>query len=218
LETVKVETVLTMLTITAGVAVASYGEVLFNVTGVMYMLGSILAESIRVVLVQVLLQKEGLKLNPVTSMLYIFPVSFIFLLPPWLAIEGPKFSDIFSAEWMNARSGIVFVTNAGAAFVLNCSTFLLIGHSSALTMNVAGVVKDLMLVYLSWALFGSPITSLNIVGYSTAILAAGYYNYTKLRDIHEVNKPVDTHKQQHGVETDGTSDALGRGERVFQRD
>ena len=40
---------------------------------------------------------------------------------------------------------LIFVTNAAAAFALNMSVFMLIGRTSALTMNVAGVIK----VYLS---------------------------------------------------------------------
>lgn len=36
---------------------------------------------------------------------------------------------------------IIFLTNASAAFALNMSVFMLIGRTSALTMNVAGVVK-----------------------------------------------------------------------------
>lgn len=35
----------------------------------------------------------------------------------------------------------IFLTNAGAAFALNMSVFMLIGRTSALTMNVAGVIK-----------------------------------------------------------------------------
>jgi len=36
---------------------------------------------------------------------------------------------------------IIFLSNAGAAFALNMSVFMLIGKTSALTMNVAGVIK-----------------------------------------------------------------------------
>ncbi len=37
---------------------------------------------------------------------------------------------------------------------LNMAVFLLIGRSSALTMNVAGVIKDWLLILLSVILFG----------------------------------------------------------------
>jgi hypothetical protein len=44
--------------------------------------------------------------------------------------------------------------SAAAAFALNCSVFLLVGKTSALTMNVAGVVKDWLLIFASVRLFG----------------------------------------------------------------
>jgi len=43
--------------------------------------------------------------------------------------------------------------SAAAAFALNCAVFLLIGKTSALTMNVAGVVKDWLLIFTSVALY-----------------------------------------------------------------
>ena len=48
---------------------------------------------------------------------------------------------------------LVFVSNAAAAFALNVSVFLLVGSTSALTMNVAGVLKDWLLIGLSVAIF-----------------------------------------------------------------
>jgi hypothetical protein len=51
------------------------------------------------------------------------------------------------------------------------AVFLLIGKTSALTMNIAGVVKDWMLIGLSVALFKSAVTSLNLFGYFIAFLA-----------------------------------------------
>ena len=47
----------------------------------------------------------------------------------------------------------IFLSNAAAAFGLNMSVFLLIGKTSALTMNIAGVIKDWMLIGLSVAIF-----------------------------------------------------------------
>lgn len=48
----------------------------------------------------------------------------------------------------------MLLCSAAAAFGLNIAVFMLIGKTSALTMNVAGVVKDVLLVYLSVAVYG----------------------------------------------------------------
>jgi len=184
----KTETIYIMALISFGVAVASYGELAFVLTGVLFQLGSIATESNRIVLVQILLQSKGVKLNPVTSMYYISPCCLLFLSIPWLAIEYPKLRDLpADSGWLDANGYAIFLTNATAAFTLNCAVFLLIGKSSALTMNIAGVVKDWLLIYLSWAIFAGPITALNLVGYSIAFSAVCYYNYSKLKGMNEEN-------------------------------
>ena len=45
------------------------------------------------------------------------------------------------------------------------AVFLLIGKTSALTMNIAGVIKDWMLIFFSYYIFLAPVTALNLVGY-----------------------------------------------------
>lgn len=64
---------LNMLLVSVGVVVSSYGEIHFNVIGTVYQVTGIFAEALRLVLTQVLLQKKGLTLNPVTSLYYIAP-------------------------------------------------------------------------------------------------------------------------------------------------
>ena len=75
------------------------------------------------------------------------------LLLPWAIFEAqPLFSD------PTVHIDIpIFVSNAAAAFGLNMSVFLLIGKTSALTMNVAGVIKDWMLIALSVLLFHAEV-------------------------------------------------------------
>ena len=45
------------------------------------------------------------------------------------------------------------------------AVFLLIGKTSALTMNIAGVIKDWMLIFFSYYVFGAPVTAVNLLGY-----------------------------------------------------
>ena len=50
------------------------------------------------------------------------------------------------------------VANAATAFCLNLAVFLLIGKTSALTMNIAGVIKDWLLIWMSMKMFTAPVT------------------------------------------------------------
>lgn len=65
-----------MVLVSVGVVVSSYGEIHFNVIGTVYQVTGIVAESLRLVLTQVLLQNKGLTLNPITSLYYIAPCRY----------------------------------------------------------------------------------------------------------------------------------------------
>lgn len=59
--------------------------------------------------------------------------------------------------------------------------FLLVGKTSALTMNVAGVVKDWLLIAFSWSVIKDTVTPINLFGYALAFLGVAYYNHSKLQ-------------------------------------
>ncbi len=53
--------------------------------------------TLRLVLIQILLQQRGIKLNPVTTLYYIAPACFCFLLVPFCFLELPKL--LYEADW-----------------------------------------------------------------------------------------------------------------------
>ena len=68
------------------------------------------------------------------------------------------------------------------AFALNLDVLVwLVGKTWALTMNVAGVVKDWLLIVFSWSVIKDTITPLNLFGYGLAFLGVAYYNHSKLQ-------------------------------------
>ncbi|CAD5171841.1 unnamed protein product [Musa acuminata subsp. malaccensis] len=175
---------LNMVLVSVGVAISSYGEINFNVIGTAYQVTGIFAEALRLVLTQVLLQKKGLNLNPVTSLYYIAPCSFLFLFVPWYVLEKPgmEISQIQFNFW-------IFFSNALCALALNFSIFLVIGRTGAVTIRVAGVLKDWILIALSTIIFPeSTITGLNIIGYAIALCGVVMYNYLKVRDVRASNQ------------------------------
>lgn len=177
---------LNMIVITLGVVLASFGEVAFVPVGVMVQLGSVMIESVRLALVQILLQSRGLKLNPITTLYYIAPASCVFLLVPWSVLESSAIREVLLSGNFAVSPKMLFL-NASCAFALNLSVFLLIGQTSALTMNVAGVVKDWLLIGLSASVYHSKITLLNLQGYSIAFAGVCWYNWSKLQ-VMPVNK------------------------------
>lgn len=166
-----------MVVVAIGVATASYGELNFNLVGVMFQAGSIVTESFRLCLIQILLQSRGIKLNPVTTLYYIAPACFGFLCFPFAFIELPKMMK--DTKWTLPVGWLLL--SATSAFALNMSVFLLIGRSSALTMNIAGVIKDWLLIILSVMMYHSPVEPLQLGGYAVAFLGVCWYNYQKLQ-------------------------------------
>ncbi|KAK1290316.1 putative sugar phosphate/phosphate translocator [Acorus calamus] len=175
-----------MVLVSVGVVISSYGEIHFNIVGTLYQVTGIFAEALRLVLTQVLLQRRGLTLNPVTSLYYIAPCSFLFLLVPWLLLEQPmmQISQIQFNFW-------IFFSNALCALALNFAIFLVIGRTGAVTIRVAGVLKDWILIALSTVVFPeSAITGLNIIGYAIALCGVVMYNYLKVKDVRASNQQL----------------------------
>jgi drug/metabolite transporter (DMT)-like permease len=172
----KNETMANMISISLGVAVAAYGEAKFDSWGVTLQLMAVAFEATRLVLIQILLNSKGISLNPITSLYYIAPCCLVFLSIPWLIVEYPSLRDNSSFHLDFA----IFGTNSLCAFALNLAVFLLVGKTSALTMNVAGVVKDWLLIAFSWSVIKDTVTPLNLIGYGLAFLGVAYYNHCKL--------------------------------------
>lgn len=62
---------------------------------------------------------------------------------------------------------LLLILNCLCTFALNLSVFLVITHTSALTIRVAGVVKDWVVVLVSAVLFAdTKLTIINLVGYA----------------------------------------------------
>ncbi|KAG2713261.1 hypothetical protein I3843_04G160000 [Carya illinoinensis] len=176
-DTFKSDTMLNMVSISLGVAIAAYGEAKFDSWGVMLQLLAVAFEATRLVLIQILLNSKGISLNPITSLFYVAPCCLVFLSLPWMIMEYPLLRDTSSFH----LDFVIFGTNSLCAFALNLAVFLLVGKTSALTMNVAGVVKDWLLIAFSWSVIKDTVTPINLFGYFIAFLGVAYYNHSKLQ-------------------------------------
>ena len=170
-------TSLNMGIIAVGVAIAAYGEINFIWIGVVEQLSALVFEALRLMLVQVLITRKGYGMNPIQSLYYVSPACAACLAIPFIAVELPEILDDVGLE----IDYPMLLLNALTAFALNLAVFLLIGKTSALTMNIAGVIKDWMLIFASQHLFGNAVTFLNYLGYVIAFLSVGMYIYNKLR-------------------------------------
>ncbi|KMT16790.1 hypothetical protein BVRB_2g042770 [Beta vulgaris subsp. vulgaris] len=194
-DTFKGDTMINMVSISIGVAIAAYGEAKFDVFGVILQLGALIFEATRLVLIQILLTSKGIQLNPITSLYYIAPCCLVFLTIPWLFVEFPILREQIGGFEFDF---VIFGTNSLIAFGLNLAVFLLVGKTSALTMNVAGVVKDWLLIAFSWSVIKDTVTPVNLFGYLLAFMAVVYYNRVKYQNL----KAAEAQKKQVVLESD----------------
>lgn len=213
-ENYKSDTMANMISISIGVAIAAYGEAKFDVFGVFLQLGAVAFEATRLVMIQILLTSKGIQLNPITSLYYVAPCCLVFLFVPWVFVEFPVLKETSSFH----LDFLVFGTNSLCAFALNLAVFLLVGKTSALTMNVAGVVKDWLLIAFSWSVIKDTVTPINLAGYGLAFLGVGYYNHAKLqamkaKDAQKKVQPQGGNDEEGGrllEEREGNDDGSGK--------
>ncbi|KAL3829990.1 hypothetical protein ACJIZ3_018792 [Penstemon smallii] len=178
LEVMSCRMLLIMSVISFGVLVASYGEMSINWIGVVYQMGGVVGEALRLIFMEIFVKRKGLKLNPISVMYYVSPCSALCLLIPWIFLEKPK----MDAQGTWSFKPLVLTLNSLCTFALNLSVFLVISHTSALTIRVAGVVKDWVVVLLSALLFAdTKLTLINLFGYAIAIAGVAAYNNFKLK-------------------------------------
>ncbi|KAM7498520.1 hypothetical protein LguiA_022934 [Lonicera macranthoides] len=190
LEVMNFRMLLIMSVISFGVLVASYGELDINWVGVVYQMGGVVGEALRLIFMEILVKRKGIKLNPISVMYYVSPCSALCLFIPWIFLEKPK----MDAQSWNFHP-LVLTLNSLCTFALNLSVFLVISHTSALTIRVAGVVKDWVVVLLSALLFAdTKLTLINLFGYAIAIAGVAAYNNHKLKK--EVTR-VGSNESQH---------------------
>ncbi|XAO24084.1 hypothetical protein I312_102874 [Cryptococcus bacillisporus CA1280] len=154
--------ILIVLLISTGCALAAYGEIYFEMFGFLCQISAVAFESSRLVMIQILLQ--GLKMDPLVSLYYYAPVCATIN-----ALFIP-FTEGFAPFRHFLRIGpLIMLSNAAVAFGLNVAAVFLIGAAGGLVLTLAGVFKDILLISSSCIFFGSPITPIQIFGYSLAL-------------------------------------------------
>ncbi len=148
--------------ISCGVALASHGEMHFNLFGFLIQAAAVAFEASRLVMIQILL--HGLKMDPLVSLHYYAPVCAAINL---LALP---FTEGLAPFYELARIGpLILLSNACVAFFLNVAAVFLVGVGSGLVLTLAGVFKDILLITGSVLIFSSAITPLQIFGYAIAL-------------------------------------------------
>eukprot|EP00877_Chromochloris_zofingiensis_P013943 jgi/Chrzof1/8802/Cz03g25040.t1 len=169
---------LRVVIISAGVLIASYGDTQFSAVGLAFQLGAIVTETLRLIVLQIVMQARKVVLAPIQTMYYVAPTSAMALLLPFLAIECGKMVALGTRivpalNWV-ALSGLL-------AVALNLIIFELIGQTSALTTGVSGIFKDWVCILAAMAIYHIPVSMTQWGGYAVALIGLGWYHWDKVK-------------------------------------
>ncbi|GAA6017019.1 hypothetical protein JCM11491_006131 [Sporobolomyces phaffii] len=164
LEQFSKRTAITVVAISFGVMIASYGEVNFVLGGFLSQCIGIAFEATRLVAIQKLLQ--GLRMDPLVSLYYYAPVCAAFN-----AVLIPLFEGFTPlSEILPTVGPFTLFLNCNIALLLNISVVFLIGCASSLILTLSGVLKDILLVTGAVFLFGNVVTLTQCFGYGVALV------------------------------------------------
>jgi|Transcript_2727 hypothetical protein len=172
-----------MCLIALGVVVCGLGEENLVLHGLAKQLTALMFEATRLAMIEILINRKGMKMDPLQSLYYVCPACFCALAVPFYFVEYEEVAAVVQAKSLDIRAHVLLL-NGLAAFALNIAVFLLIGKTSALTMNIAGVIKDWMLIFFSYFVFKAPLTALNLGGYVFCCAGVVLYQFQKYRDMH----------------------------------
>ncbi|GAQ81621.1 hypothetical protein KFL_000850370 [Klebsormidium nitens] len=176
------------------------GETQFNLWGFILVMLASGAAGFRWTLTQILLQREKLGLNnPVITMYYLTPVMAGSL--GLLSVCTEPLLSLGSTPYFNTRQhalrSIGLMLFGGClAFCMIMSEFLLISETSAITLTIAGVVKECVTIVVSVIIFGDEFGFINVLGLVIVIAGVGIFNLIKYQRMHAGHTGGDSSERQ----------------------
>ncbi|XP_051135752.1 probable sugar phosphate/phosphate translocator At1g06470 isoform X2 [Andrographis paniculata] len=185
LESPSVELLGIILIISMGVLLTAAKETEFEFWGFLLVMLSAFMSGLRWTMTQILLQKEvyGLK-NPLTLMSYVAPVMMVatavlsLLLDPW---DEFNMSNYFNSWWHTVRSCLLMSFGGILAFVMVLSEYILVSVTSAVTVTIAGVVKEVVTILVAVLYFHDEFTWIKGVGLAITMVGVSLFNWYKLK-------------------------------------
>ncbi|KFP52992.1 Solute carrier family 35 member C2, partial [Cathartes aura] len=162
LEEVRVALLVVVLLIAGGLFMFTYKSTQFNAQGFVLVLCASFLGGIRWTLTQILMQKAELGLqNPIDIMFHLQPLMFLGLFPLFAVFEGLPLS--VSEKLFRFHEGGIL------AFGLGFSEFLLVSRTSSLTLSIAGIFKEICILFLATRLLGDHLSLLNWLGFAVCL-------------------------------------------------
>ncbi|KAI9698470.1 MAG: UAA transporter [Candelina mexicana] len=172
----------TLVPIIAGVGFTTYGDYSYTMTGlIMTLLGAFLASAKTIATNR--LQTGGVQLSAMELLYRMSPLALLqSLIYAHISGEGATFyEDVVAPGRMTAWVAVVLTLNGLMAFGLNVVSFAANKKVGALTMTVAGNVKQTFTVMMGVALFDVVVGPVNAFGIVLTLLGGALYAWVEVR-------------------------------------
>lgn len=186
-----------ILLIASGLFLFTFESTEFNAEGFLLCLAASALSGLRWTLAQILTQKQELGLhNPLDALYHLQPFMTLTLIPLAFYIEGQKLA--VSPKLFNAPdSHTVWVTvsmvmfGCFLAFMISVAEFLLLSHTSGLTLSISGIFKEICTLSLATEFAGDKMTTVNFFGLVLCLIGISVHVVTK------ATKDADSSKLNH---------------------
>ncbi|KAH0707058.1 hypothetical protein KY289_012134 [Solanum tuberosum] len=164
-------------------------ETEFEFWGFVFVMLAAVMSGFRWTMTQILLQKEayGLK-NPLTLMSYVTPVMTLstavlsLIFDPWHEF---RHTNYFDTSWHIARSCLLMLFGGTLAFFMVLTEYILVSITSAVTVTIAGVVKEAVTILVAVFYFHDDFTWMKGFGLMTIMFGVSLFNWYKYDKIHK---------------------------------
>lgn len=171
------EVVASVVVISVGTAVSSFGEMHMVWLGFFMMCLAELSEGTRLVLQQKMLQ--NLKFGVVEGQYYMAPASAACLFLGSLVFEVP--SMVTSGDYnIILDHPLLFFLAGTLGLGINMAGFLVIKSTSSVTIKILGTVRNCLLVLFTVFAQGEQVSSMQFTGYAITLTGFSLYNYYKI--------------------------------------
>jgi len=189
LETPSCSLLLVVLLVSGGVSLAALGEVEFHLLGFVLVLTSAALAGLRSCMLQRMLHGRNTA-ELLSWRQSVHPVQLIYALAPWstatalllaLFMEGEELSDGAMQHVPQLQALMVRLLGmSGLIFCMVMMEMWVVAKTSALTLSVAGTLKEVLTIACAEEVFHEHLSYVNMLGLLLCLLGAHLYAFVKL--------------------------------------
>jgi solute carrier family 35 protein E3 len=165
---------ISLVLVCVGVIIATETNLDLNFAGLVTGFLGVISSSVYQIWVET--KQHDFHCSPAQLLYHQAPLSCLLLIPVILLTE--PVGEIFSFK-MNWEVGIAIFGSAILAFLVNLSTYIVIGSTSPLTYNMIGHSKLVIIILSSYLFFGEKQSLIGVLGVTCAVV--GIIAYAQIR-------------------------------------